>query len=192
MLSQLRTKIKAVIKDNSKTGTETYTASGRSFTITQTNATSVTSVTVNGTVLAINKYDYILDSQIVTIAVNSVKDEDAVIINYVYTKYSITELNDYIRSTLIFMDCYTYPIHFDIESGDTEIYPIPTVKEQNLIIMIACILIQPDYAQYSVPGITIRYPRTLTKERRIELLVAKFKRDTGGIVGVIEINGDDL
>jgi hypothetical protein len=191
MLSQINTNIRAILQDSSKTGTETFIASGSTFTISQPNADTVINILVNGNALESGDFSYDSTSQIVTIESGSVVTGNAVIIIYTYTKYSDTELNDYIRSALVYMDVYTYPIHFDIGSGNIEIYPIPLPKEQSLIAMIVSVLIKPDWSQYRTATVSIVYPRTMEKDIKIERLISKFKMSKMGIVGTINLTGEN-
>lgn len=186
LISTLRTKLRAVIQDTSKSSFESFIASGTTFTIAQENADAVTSVTVKGNTSGVS-YSYYVESQIVTLTDASVADGDAVVIYYTYKKYSDTELNDYIRSAIFWMDVFNYLPHFDISSGDEEIYPIPYPKEQNLIIIVASILINPDWMEYRTATVTIRYPRTQTKEEKIESIITKFMFSRIGIAEIINL-----
>lgn len=192
MLSKLRTLLRASLQDVSKTFTETFTASGRTFSLTESNASSISSVSVSGTVIASNKYSYNSIAQTVTIDDDSVDDGDAVIISGVYTKYSSTELTNYIRTALLYMDINNYGINFSIDSGDTELYPIPQSKEQSLIVIIATILVQPDWQEYRTATVTIRYPRTMTKDEKIAKIIAKFAMSKVGWTGLLELDGEDI
>jgi hypothetical protein len=190
MITKITTKCRAVLQDVSKTDTETFEASGYTFTISQENTNAINSVTVNGTALASNKYSYDSISQIVTIAVGSVVTGDAVIISYTYTKYSDTELLNYIKTALIYMSDYLYNPVFEVISGDDEIYPLPSLKEQNLISTIVGILINPDWISYRTSSIQVNYPSKLTKEEKIEKLISRFKRSGEGFCGILNITGE--
>jgi hypothetical protein len=190
MITQLIAKCRYLLQDSSATDSEVYTASGRTFVIAQENASAVNSVIVNGTTLATSLYTYDISSQTVTINVGSVVTGDAVVVNYTYTKYSIAELTDYIKSALIYLSDYNYDTVFEVASGDEDIYPIPNKKEQNLIVTIVGILINPDWSSYRTSSVTVNYPSKLTKEEKIEKLIARFKRCGVGISGILEINGE--
>jgi len=192
LIDRLIVQLRAVIVDNIKTGRQTYTAAGRSFILSQSNITTISSVTVSGSILSPSLYTYNENSQEVTINVGSVVNGNAVIISFNYNKYSSTELVDYLRSALVYMDVYSYVPHFDISSGDIEIYPYPENKEQNLIIIIASILIKPDYSEYRTPTINVKYPRIMQKEDRIEQTIKRFARSGVGIVGTINLLGSDF
>jgi len=193
MINKILSKIRSIIQGSSKSTYESFTAtSSKTFPVAQDNVEEITQITVNGTAITESDYSYDENSQTVTINAGKVSSGDVVIIYFDYTRYSDTELIDYIESALIYMDSYSYPIHFDIGSGDTEIFPIPKQKEQNLISMIASIIIQPDFSEYRTSSVVVRYPRQLDKENRIERLIAHFKMSREGISGVIDMLGSDF
>ena len=82
------------------------------------------------------------------------------------------------------MDANNYHPHFDVTG--TDLFPIPTPREQNLIAMICKIIINPNWSEYRTATVTIRYPRTLNKDDKIRKLVAWFKLSMG-IVGTIDL-----
>jgi len=193
MITKLLTKLRVILQDNSQSSFESFTATAsRTFTITQDNVVEITEVTVAGTAIASSEYSYNSGSQTITIDEGKVSVNDSVIIYFDYTKYSDTVLTDYLRSALSYMDVYTYPISFIIESNDGDVFPIPNVKEQNLISMVASILVKPDYSEYRTSTILIRYPRTKTKEEKIEQLISRFKFSKEGYSGVIELFGENF
>lgn len=178
MLAQIILKIRNMIHDNAQSTYETFTAgSGRTFTISQENASTVTSVTVNGTALATDKYTYTSATQTVTINSGYVSSTQIVVIYFTYYKYSDTELTEYVVSALSFLDINKYSIHFDKSS--TDIFPYPTPKESNLIAYICYLLIEPSYSDYRVQGISVSYPKKLTKEEAINEAIKRFKRNEG-------------
>lgn len=193
MIAKLLTKLRAILQDSSQSTLESFTATAsRTFAIAQDNVEEITEITVNGTAIASTVYDYDDSSQTVTIDEGSVAATDVVIIYFDFNKYSDTVLTDYLRSALIFMDVYTYPISFIISSGDVEIYPIPKVKEQSLIAIIASILVKPNYSEYRTSSILVKIPIKLTKEERIEKLISMFKFSKTGCSGIIELRGENF
>jgi hypothetical protein len=184
-ISDAITKLRTVIQDNSKNKFETFIASGTTFTIAQENVEEVTSVTVNGNSSGIN-YSYEKDSQTVIIADNDVSDGDSVVIYFNYTKYSDTELGNYIEASLFWMDVYNYSTHFEIGSGD-EIEPEPTSEEKNLIIIVASILIAPDWNSYKTATVQINYSRTMTKDEKIEKIISKFMFSREGFADILNL-----
>ena len=185
MLSTIRTKVRNAIQDNGINDYETFTAgSGDTFTISEENVSTVTSVTVNGSALESGDYSYDSSSQIVTLGSGEVSSGDTVVIYYTYYKYSDSELTAYIKRALMELDANRYSPHFDI-SG-TNVYPIPTAKEQNLIAMICKIIINPNWSEYRTASVTVKYPKTIDKDEKIRKLISWFKMSTGEI-GTIDL-----
>lgn len=193
MITKIRNLLRNLIKDNSQTDSQTYTAgSGRTFVIDQSNASAVSSVTVAGSALAGANYSYTVATQTVTIAVGSVSSGDSVVIYYTYTKYSNSELLAYLQSALSWMDAFNYSPHYELSTDETELYPIPEWREQNLIAIIASILINPEHSEKRLPNLTVRYPRTQPKEKVIEKLIAKFKMCKEGVIGAVDLTVGDI
>jgi len=193
MIAKLLTKLRAILQDSSQSSLESFTATNsKTFTIAQDNVEEITEITVNGTAIASAVYDYEDSSQTVTIDEGSVAATDVVIIYFDYTKYSDTVLIDYLRAALSFMDVYIYPISFLFFCNDGDIFPIPKVKEQSLIIIIASILIKPNYSEYRTSSILVKTPVKLSKEERIEKLISMFKFSKIGCTGVIELRGENF
>jgi hypothetical protein len=189
MFARIRQKIRNVLQDNSRSTFETFTATDSlSFDIAQENVIQVTSVTVNGTAIL----DYSYANQKVDIESGGCSANDVVIVYYSYHRWSDTELDGYILSALYTLDCYSYPKSFVAESGNDEIYPIPTKPEQNLIATIASILINPNMSSYRTSSVSISYPNKISKEEKIEKLIARFKMDKLGIGDIIEEEGEDF
>lgn len=182
MISKLRTKIRKLIKDTeqSTSYSEAYTISNI-FTLPE-NASSVTKVTVDGS--ETQNYTFDSDSNTVTIS-DSLSSGNNITIYYKYTQYTNSELEEYIANSLVWLNIYDYA--YELESGDS-IYPIPPLRLQNLICVIAYILIKPNFSQYNLPNVTQRFPRNFSKEEKIRRVVQNYKM--GGVkFGIIQRNG---
>jgi hypothetical protein len=83
-----------------------------------------------------------------------------------------------------------YKPAFEVISGDDEIYPFPNLKEQNLIATIVGILVNPDWVSYRTGTVEIVYPNKLTKEEKIEKIVARFKNCGEGYTGLLNLQGE--
>ena len=187
MTTKIIVKIRSLIEDTSQSTYQTYTASsGRTFTIAQENTSAVTSVTVSGTALDPNDYSYDSDSQIVIIDEDKVVSGNAVVIYFIYNSYSDIELLGFIDSALFFMDGEKYNPSF--QRNDTDLIPIPNNREQSLIVLIARILINPNYNEYRLPNLTVRYPRNISKDEKIKKLINRFKKSKEGITGIIKLD----
>jgi hypothetical protein len=57
--------------------------------------------------------------------------------------------------------------------------------------MIVSVLIKPDWSQYRTATVSIVYPRTMEKDIKIERLISKFKMSKMGIVGTINLTGEN-
>lgn len=190
MITKIQNKIRNFIEDNIKSTFQTeIVESGRTFTIEQENANAVASVTVSGVALTEEDYDYMVSSQELTIALGKVEEDDTVTISFTYYKYSVTELLGFIKASLDFMTCFNYHPDFIVSSDGTDIYPIPNIKEQSLIARIASIIIKPNYSEKRSEEITIKYPKTQSKEKIIEKLITGFKSDKIGQAEAIDISG---
>jgi len=182
MLDSIRTKIRALVTDNEKSGFETFLYTTTNiFTISQTNITIV-QVLLNGE----ETEDYTFDSVTnkITITASGVTSSDVIEVDYTYTKYSDTEIDSYVRSALVFVSVYTRNDDFDFElegesAGNMEIVPTMDSKTSDLISLVSSILIKPNYSSYNLPNLKVTYPVKMTKEERIEKLIGKFNEGIG-------------
>jgi len=176
-MTEIRGKIRSLIYDLLKTDYETFIYTTSSiFTITDSNISEVLSVLKNGVALGSGEYSFDSDTNELTITV-SLSSSDVIKVNYSYYKYSNTEISEYVRAALVWISIYgDCENDFEVETDD--IYPTPSNKEEDLISAIASILINPEYNQFSLPTMRIVYPRKLTKEKKIELLINNFYAGT--------------
>ena len=178
MLDTIKIKIRALVKDFMKSDVETFEyLTSLIFTLAESNIVNITAVLRNGIALGSGDYNFDSTTNKITISV-SLTSDDIIEVDYTYQKYSDTELDSYITSALVWMSIYAY-VEGDYELEDEEIIPTPANKTVDLISIIASILIQPDYIQYSLPNLTVRYLRTMTKEEKIEKIVNRFSRGLG-------------
>ena len=191
MLSIIRGKIRALVTDFPKTGFETFLyTTTPTFTIAQENIT-LTKVLLNG--VEIDDYTFDTVTNKITVTVSALDTTDVIEVDYTYYKYSNSELNEYIRSALVWISVYSsddedYELELAEESGEHNIIsPTPDNRTTDLIALISSILIKPDYSQYKLPNVTVVYPRNMSKELRIEKLIGKFNVGLG-INDVIEFD----
>lgn len=178
MLPTIRTKIRALVGDFNKSDFETFTYENDSyFILAEDNIDTITKVEKNGSELASGEWNFDSDTNKVTITA-SLSSDDTIIIYYTYNKYSDSELTEYIRAALVWISLFSYcSTDFEIESEG--IYPTPDNKTTDLIAIISSILIKPNYSEYRLPNITVRFPRTMTKENRIAKIVSRFQSSIG-------------
>jgi len=175
MLEEIRTKVRALIEDFSKKDFEVFEyTSVNIFTIAQSNIT-ITQVLLNGIVTS----DYTFDSTTnkITMTGSGIASTDKIEVDYTYNEYSDSEITEYVRAALVWISIFSY------NEGDYEIeidiYPTPSNETEDLISLIASILIKPDYSEKRLPNLTVKYPRTMTKEEVIEKLIIRFNRGLG-------------
>ena len=174
IISNISQRIRNLVNDNGKPELDTFIYGVSSiFTLTET-ATSVTSVLVNGTTSGVN---YTLDTSNNTLTITSALSAgDVVVVTYIANTYSDTELKGYIGAALSFCSMHQYKY---FEMVGENILPIPELKDLDLIAGIVYMILMPDYSSYHLPNLTVSYPRTLSKEKKIEDLIKKFKYSIG-------------
>lgn len=183
--TNLYTKIRALVNDApAKSDYETFVYSNDStFDLSEDNIQSITKVTKNGSTLGSGDYSYDSITNELTITA-TLTANDVIIVKYTFTKYSDSELTEYITAALVWLSIYSYcEEDYEVETGD--IYPTPDNKTLDLICIIASILINPSYSEYRLPNVTVRYPRTMTKENRIKKLIHEYKFQDG-VVDTLE------
>jgi hypothetical protein len=181
MITKLIIRLRNLIEDKVHTDYMVAVATDvRTFDIIQENVSEVTGITVNGVSLTLSDYSYDAVKQIVTINSGKVVVTDIVNIYYKYYKYSNSELLNYIESALDFLSMYNYASNYMLSTDETSLYPIPNRKDQSIIIMIASILIKPDYNEKKLLNMSVKYPRNLSKEQVIERLISVVNRDKIG------------
>jgi hypothetical protein len=181
MLDPIRTKIRALVVDNSKSGFQTFIYTTTPiFTIAQTNITIV-KVLLDG--IETDDYTFDEDTNKITVTASALDTSSVIEADFTYTKYSDTELDGYIRSALVFISVYCYDdkdYEIEYETGNVgNIIPTPDNRTTDLISLVASILIKPGYSQYNLPNIKVVYPEKMTKEERIEKLISKFQTGLG-------------
>ena len=174
LITELRQKTRALAVDLSKKQTETftYTSGDKVFVLQEENPTDIISVTKNGVALASGDYSYDTDTNELTISA-TLASGNIIVIKYVYYKYSNSEIDEYIRGALTWISIYSH-CDTDFEFEDDDVYPTPSSKEEDLISIISAILIKPNYSEYKLPNITVKYPRTMDKETKIQKIIEKF------------------
>lgn len=186
MLFNIKTKIRSLIPDIAKSDSETFTYNTSAiFTLQESNIIDVSQVDKNGVALSSGEWSHDLTLSQVTVT-ESLMSNDIITVYYTFYKYSDTELTEYIRASIVWISYFGYN-ETDYELETTYISPTPDNKILDLIALIASILIKPDYSEYRLPNLTVKYPRTMCKEDRIEKLVSKFQYGLG-VSDVLEFN----
>jgi hypothetical protein len=176
-------KCRNIIEDNLiTTGRDVYTyestAFSKIFTLTEANISAATIIVYkNGVVWANTNYSYSSTTGKLTVT-GTLTPGDSLEINYsYYTKYSDTELQGFIKSAIIYISVEKYGT-FAIKS-DNIIFPTPNEGEENLIALIAGILIKGDVISYRTPELSIVFERGDSKEKKIKKIIRQFKKTYG-------------
>ena len=186
MLSQIRSKIRSLIEDISKSDYQIFVYTNSNiFTMAEPNISSISDedIYINGNVLGSGESSSFSSStKKLTISGVDFSSGDSIEVNYDYTRYSDSELNEYIRASLVWLSVYGYK-NFELES--TLISPTPTREDESMIALVASELIKPDWISYKLPDVSINYPSNLPKEKRIKELVCQFGKNSLGVGGLI-------
>jgi hypothetical protein len=186
MFSTIAAKIRHLIEENLKSGTDIFTyGSSDIFTLTELNISAVTTVFKNDVELDSGDWSYDSDTNKLTLSVSGVSSGDVIQVDYTYyPNYSLAELQNYIQASILQLSINNFKT-FVVNS--TNINPEPTEREQNLIAAIAGILIRPGNITYRLPDITYTVPSTsLTKEEMIRKVIGIYKKDSHGIFNLID------
>jgi hypothetical protein len=186
-VSTIKSKIRQVIEDSATTETDIFTyESSKIFTLTESSAIAITDVLVNENTSGVT-YTYNSTTKKVTIT-SSLTSGDTIQIDYTcYKNYSDAELLNYIQSALTHLSVNNYA-DFEYDIPDDAIYPDLETREENLIVMIASILINPDNKSLRLPNISISVPNDYPVNMKISKLIASFKRDKEGVFSLLYYN----
>jgi hypothetical protein len=185
MLSDIKRKVRALVEDFNISASEQfiYTLSSI-FRVCSSNISSIELVTVNGSELG--SADYSFNTTIGQLTIYShLVDGDIIDVSFVYNKYSESEIEGYITSSLVYISTLTNCADTDFELEETEIYPTPSNKEEDLIALIAGIIINPNYSSYSLPNVRVSYPNEMSKIDRITKTIKGFYRSSGVMSNIV-------
>jgi hypothetical protein len=148
------------------------------FTLSEANIDSTTlTCLLNGTVWATSNYTYSTSTGKVTVT-GTLTVGDEIEFDYsAYTKYSDGEIRGYIKAAISYLAIEKYET-FAVKS-DNEIFPTPDESEENLIAMVANIVMNGSIGQYKTPEVTIDFNNKLSKEEKIKIVVRQFKKTFG-------------
>ena len=184
-LSTIETTVRNLLGEYSQALTpgDVFTYSTSSvFTLSETSVISVTGVYQNDVELGSGEYSYDSDSNKVTISA-SMTSGDSIEIRYTYyPNYSQAEIYGAINGAISFISVNQF---YTFEVEDDVIYPEPETKEQNLIAMVAALILEPDNKSYSLPDIRINVPKDLPLHDKISKLIAIAKHNTHGTFSIL-------
>lgn len=176
-MTTIISKIRNLIEDLATDTIDIFTYEASSiFTLTESNPISITTVYINS--VSTSSYTYNSTTKKLTISA-SLTSGDPIQIDYTaYLNYSDTEIKGYINSAIYYLGMHNYE-HYEVESGDN-IYPTPTSKEEQLIAMIASLLINKPISNYRLPNLNISIPEKDSLDTKIGKTISSFKRSREG------------
>ena len=183
-MDTIRTKIRSLLNDNSTAMSDVFTYSNTSvFTVTEPNVIAITDVYVNDVASGvIHTYDTTLNK--VTVS-SSLTTGDTIQVDYTtYPNYSTTELTSHVRAALVYLSINNYG-EFLYDTDDDDIYPTLTDTEENLVAMIAALIIDPDNRTIRLPDVTITNPTDVPTNVKISKTIASFKRNSHRVFDII-------
>jgi len=152
--------------------------SSKIFTLTESNVTASTIIVYkNGVLWTGTNYSYSTTTGKLTVTGTLIAGDSLEVDYSYYQKYSDTELQGFIRSAISYLVIEKYRC-FAIMPPDM-IFPTPTSDEENLIAVVASILIKGDVIGYRTPELTISFERGDSKEKKIKKFVRQFKKTYG-------------
>jgi hypothetical protein len=174
--NKIRDIVGATLRTDGVTVVEYLTS--KVFTLEDSNVASATiKCYKNGTLWASANYSYNSDNNKVTVT-GTLAVSDILEFTYsYYEKYSITILDRYIKASIINLSTEKYKT-FTVKTDDI-IFPTPSEEEENLIAIIASILMGSNIKNYRTPEITITFNDNMSKEDKITRVIKKFKSLAG-------------
>lgn len=152
--------------------------SSKIFTLTEVNITASTIVVKkNGSIWTATNYSFNTDTCELTVTGTLIAGDSLLVTYSFYQKYSDTELQGHIRGAISYLVVEQYKC-FAIKPPNL-IFPTPTEDEENLIAVVASILIKGDMISYKTPELTIIFERGDSKEKKIKKFIRQFKKTYG-------------
>jgi len=162
------------------------------FTLTNTNVNS-TSIVIykNGVLVDEDDYTFNADTNKITWSIDTsvvqLEAGDLLDISYdAYSKYSENEIRGYIRAAITNLSIYGYKTY---KEQSNMILPTPNESEENLIALVAAILITGSIKQYKTAEITFTFADDLSKEDKIRNAINQYSK-CFGYISYNEIDGD--
>jgi hypothetical protein len=179
-------KVRNLIADNLiATGRDVFeyfsSVSSKIFTLTESNISASSIIVLkNGAVWASSNYSFSSATGKLTVTGTLTAGDSLEVTYSYYEKYSDTELTGFIKAAISYLSVERYGT-FEIVTGD-ELDPEPTEAEENLIAVVASILINKSIKSYKTPEITITFNENESVSQRIKKLVRQFKKAAGVLI----------
>lgn len=175
-MTTITSKIRFLVDDNLVTENqyETYSTTAI-FDMQDTNVVVISAVYKND-VLMSTGYSYSSSTNKLTITATLTSGDNIHIVYTCYKKYSDTEIQKFLRGALIWVsvegyDDFTVDEENAVISSDDE---DPTEAEENLIALIASILIDGGVKSYRTPEISMVFTEDDSKDTRIRKVINAF------------------
>lgn len=188
--STIRTKVRDCVQEFAQAGKDVfiYDAS-RVFKLSDLNIQSINSVFKNDVeVSESGNWSFDEDTNRLTFVPGySLTSGDVLEVNYTsYPNYSDSEINSYIKAAVTNISVYKYKTFKTITVSSADVLtPEPTEEEENLIALIAGVLIKPGNRTYKLPDMMVQVPiNSLPTEAIIKQIIASFKK-SGGVFSLI-------
>jgi hypothetical protein len=178
-LTNVETKVRYLVDDPSTSQKDLFSYTNTAvFTLTEDNVISVSTVLINDVEQDTSDWSHDTDTNKVTISNITWSTGDSVEINYTYyPNFSSTIIQNYVQAALLHISAANIKDFIVVSST---IYPEPSDREENLIAMIASLLINPDNKGYRLPDVTMYVPRDLPTHDKVRKTLAVFKKNTHG------------
>ncbi len=192
-VDKIISKIRSLVGDISKKDSEPFTYSTLNvFVLTESNIIDIVRVQKNGVALGSGEWSYDSLTNEITVTASLISGDNVLVDFTYYPKYSDTEIRAYMEGALVYITVH-YCTDFEIENDldDYEIYPTPSNKETDMIALVASILIKPNYSEYKLPNVTIKYPKFDDKDKKIWKLVQSLVKRIG-VTGTVNFEQDEI
>lgn len=173
-MDELIEMLRTILMDFGEVLDELFFFNGKyEFYLTEPNITEIVHVFVNDVLIEDlgGNYTFDSDENKVTISGITLNEGDIVKIKFKKNKFSSQELDSYIRQSFLYL-AIGYK-NFDV-TDTNEIDPEPTSEEKKLIVLVASILAKPDYTEYRLPNVTVRYTKNMSLEEKINALINRY------------------
>ena len=179
MIQTITDIIRNILGDTAKDTYDIFTfVNSRVFTLSEANIVAVSSLLVNEIDVDMSG-NWSFNSTLNKITIEddySLTADDTLQINYsAYNDYSDGEILSAIKYALVKLSI-NYGLF--IVAG-TNINPEPTPSQQNLIALVASILLKPENRSIRMPDLSITQMSTLSTDDRINKIIALFKQNPG-------------
>lgn len=187
-VSSVTTIIRALIDDQNRLdGRDSFPpfSGDNVYTLTEDFVSESTiAVFVNSTQLGSGDFSYDSDNNQVTIT-SVLNTDDNILITYNYfKKYSDTEIQGFLTSSLVYFTQYKYPKTFFINDEDNIVACNnldPTVDELYIIATVASILIDPQNIRINIPDLSLSAKRDKSDQQQIMETIRNFQNFIGAV-----------